>query len=386
MVCHLGAEPDPLAYIAHLVHVFRLARPALRSDGVLWLNLGDSYASDGGKRTYGSSDRATGRGPGVEWRPGGIPDKNLLGIPQRAALALQADGWIWRSEVIWAKPNGMPESVQDRVTRAHEQVLLFGNGPQYYYDAVAVQEEASEGERRVNRIGGYQEKVVPGREGSAIPQALTNRDVTTRNRRSVWSVPTSPMPRHLRAADEAHYAAWPPALVEVMIKASTSNKACGVCGRAWVRKTEKGLPSEASDRPQARRAAQLWAENALTDAHLEAIRAVGVTDTARSRATSTGYGNNRDVVERLAAEAKAVLGGYYREFLSGAVLDHGHAPACAHGDGSARSVVLDPFAGTGTTGAVAESLGRDSILIDLGYQALQERRTSNLQISMEAFL
>lgn len=357
MVCQLGAEPDPLAYIGHLVHVFRLARPALRDDGTLWVNLGDSYARTGGTDVQvsataqvGSTRRTLDQTPDRrQAAPDGIPDKNLLGIPQRAALALQADGWVWRSEVIWHAPNKMPESVRDRFTRAHEQVLLFGKGPRYYFDSEAVAEPAT---MRIQRRLTPQETrpnghAVDGWKEPRILRAEPSADGDgTRNKRDVWTIATTPMPANLRG-DGAHYAAWPPALVESMIKASTANKACGACGAAWARQVERE---------------STWAERKASGA------------TAGNVGVSESYQNG--------VHGKGVS----HDLQPKAVRDLGFAPACRCESSVGRCVVLDPFGGTGTTGAVAEQLGRDSILIDLGYQELQEKRTNNLQIAMEAYL
>lgn len=347
MQCQLGAEPDPLAYIGHLVHVFRLARPALRGDATLWVNLADSYAGSWGN--YGRKDEPGTQRERSQERDNepsaykgnrekpitaslNIPEKNLLGIPHRAALALQADGWVWRSEVIWHAPNKMPESVRDRPTRAHEQILLFGNGPRYYYDQEAVAEQAIQpiGEARLS--GQHRQAALQDLKSSTLG---SNQGAPTRNRRSVWSIPTTPMPAALRG-DDAHYAAWPPALVEIMVKASTANKACAACGAAWVRQVEREAQYERrQDRAQ--------------------------PADAMPQVDSSGW--------------KPAI-----------VRDLGFTPACACEAGVGRCVVLDCFGGTGTTAQVAEQLGRDAILIDLGYQALQSKRTDNVQIAMEAYL
>jgi DNA modification methylase len=348
MVCQLGAESDPLAYIAHLVHVFRLARPALRSDGTLWVNLGDSYTRTGGEVGGGNRELMHLEGKQSRMTKGlpNIPDKNLLGIPARAALTLQADGWVWRNAIIWHAPNKMPESVRDRFTRAHEDVLLFGNSARYYFDSEAVAEPIDL-EYLNKRTGGkIQSRQWPdhmagkGSEGSGATGKSNHMGVSqnsTRNRRDVWSIATTPMPQSLRGTDDAHYAAWPPALVEVMVKASTANKACSRCGAAWVRQVER-------------------------EAQYERRQERGQPNGSPPQVDSSGW--------------KPAI-----------VRDLGHAPACACEDADVgRCVVLDPFSGTGTTLAVAEALGRDSIGIDLGYQELQSKRTDNLQITMEAYL
>jgi hypothetical protein len=143
----LGLEPTPEAYVANMVAVFREVRRVLRKDGTVFLNIGDSYANDtkwggaSGEKNYTSAAGGYSR----DRKATGLKPKDLVGIPWRLAFALQADGWYLRSEIIWAKPNPMPESVTDRPTKAHEQVFLLTRAPRYFYDADAVREPWSEG-------------------------------------------------------------------------------------------------------------------------------------------------------------------------------------------------------------------------------------------------
>lgn len=225
-VC-LGLEADPLAYVAHLVHVFRLARPALRDDGVLLLNLGDSYAGGGGfypdapsNRNGGSissrqDDGSSSKPAGANRIVPGLKNKDLLCIPHRVAMALQADGWYLRMDAIWHKPNAMPESVKDRPTRAHEYVFLLAKSARYFWDADAVAEPST------GRIGATWEERKAAGEGSRrgysqnAPTTASIGGVSdTRNLRSVWSISTKPLA-------DAHYAPMPEALAERCIKAST---------------------------------------------------------------------------------------------------------------------------------------------------------------------
>lgn len=211
----LGLEPTPELYVEHLVMVFREVRNILRDDGTLWLNLGDSYA--------GAGDRPAGKGnergqqkkhktPDVEI---GLKPKDLVGIPWRVAFALQADGWWLRSDIIWHKPNCMPESVRDRPTKAHEYIFLLSKSARYYYDHEAIRE----GNKVYHRpAGGYNNDrgIGGGAGGQAARLALgfKNRDVTTvgRNKRTVWTIPTRPF-------KGAHFAVFPPALIEPCILA-----------------------------------------------------------------------------------------------------------------------------------------------------------------------
>lgn len=210
----IGLEETPDAYVARLVEVFREVRRVLRDDGTLWLNLGDSYA------TGTKADRQASTGKLANHRaqdvgrigtPEGLKTKDLIGIPWRVAFALQADGWYLRSEIIWHKPNPMPESVTDRPTKAHEQIFLLSKSPRYYYDHEAVKEASVEFAKTPDRRRG-----APGvRKGVSDPfvQGVTCGGVTPRrNRRSVWTVATRPY-------KGAHFAVFPPALVEPCILA-----------------------------------------------------------------------------------------------------------------------------------------------------------------------
>jgi DNA modification methylase len=278
----LGLEPTPEEYVAAMVDVFREVRRVLRADGTVWLNLGDSYSRDpakggegtNGKHEYnpsiisarrlqsesrGSSDGKVGRGDRAAVRVGaGLAQKQLVGIPWRVAFALQADGWYLRSDIIWAKPNPMPESVTDRPTKAHEYVFLLTKSPRYYFDAEAVRERAESGPSDLRkmaegreRIGGLvKEQTDPllaasgltnigrkrsvggrplGSHGEAAPESDRQRagarmgrgagwrdDPSTtpagRNLRSVWTIATQPYPG-------AHFATFPEKLVEPCVKA-----------------------------------------------------------------------------------------------------------------------------------------------------------------------
>jgi DNA modification methylase len=214
----LGLEPTPEQYVENMVAVFREVRRVLRSDGTVWLNLGDSYAVNGGARDYGSTDGAVGRGdaPGGPRRaPSTLKPKDLVGIPWRVAFALQADGWYLRSDIIWSKPNPMPESVTDRPTKSHEYLFLLAKSARYYFDADAVREGVSENTHsRGSGIG-------PKNAGIAFGQGIKNNEdfaaaingpVSARNIRSVWTVATQPYPG-------AHFATFPPKLIEPCIKA-----------------------------------------------------------------------------------------------------------------------------------------------------------------------
>jgi len=270
----IGLEATPEAYVAKLVEVFREVRRVLRADGTLWLNLGDSYVS----KPTGSLGNFTGAGQGFGSghshqkaaleRPDksgfGIPEKNLIGIPWRVAFALQADGWYLRQDIIWHKPNPMPESVTDRCTKSHEYIFLLSKSKKYYYDNEAIAEPSMQLGKTSIRFGGAKYGDDPD-PMYATKSGNEYTDSGTRNKRDVWTVTTKPY-------KGAHFATFPPALIAPMILA--------------------GCP-------------------------------VGGT-------------------------------------------------------------VLDPFGGSGTTGEVSESLGRNSILIELNpdYIELQKKRTAQMGLGL----
>jgi len=223
----IGLEATPDAYITRMVEVFREVRRVLRDDGTLWLNIGDSYS--GGVSGRNDMDDAslarraaaygTGRGEGAGPRekakprpvPAGYKPKDLLMIPAMLALALRADGWFLRADIIWHKPNPMPESVTDRPTSAHEHVFLLTKQARYFYDAAAIAEESEypPGSRDDVKRGGFN-----GKGSDPKGQAAFRAIRETRNARNVWTIATQPY-------SGAHFATMPPALAERCIKAGS---------------------------------------------------------------------------------------------------------------------------------------------------------------------
>ena len=219
----IGLEATPDAYVAELVAVFREVRRVLRNDGTVWLNLGDSYASGG---TGGTSDKSKlhgglGVGPTEKIKQGPIisrkpseclKPKDLIGIPWRVAFALQADGWYLRQDIIWSKPNPMPESVTDRCTKAHEYMFLLSKSARYYFDAEAIAEvSAYPGDNRAERTD-TRKLIDPFCQDNGSRARTGSPTGDTRNKRSVWEVASQPF-------SEAHFATFPPALIEPCIKA-----------------------------------------------------------------------------------------------------------------------------------------------------------------------
>lgn len=207
----IGLEPTPDEYVAKMVQVFREVRRVLRDDGTLWLNLGDSYAASGrggGGGSFQDGDVGTKVSEANNRRAPvpGLKQKDLIGIPWRVAFALQADGWYLRQDIIWHKPNPMPESVRDRCTKAHEYIFLLAKSGRYYVDIEAVKEPAV-----CDRMRGP--ALHPDRKSTNGNGGLSRREPREfRNRRSVWTVATKPF-------KGAHFATFPPDLIEPCVLA-----------------------------------------------------------------------------------------------------------------------------------------------------------------------
>jgi DNA modification methylase len=331
----IGLEASIEEYIAALVGVFREARRVLRADGTCWINLGDSYAGSwGAQGRQGKTGELAGRtacaarqiavaakkehGTGSLRNEPGLKPKDLCMIPARVALALQADGWWIRSDIVWAKPNPMPESVTDRPTKAHEYVFLLAKSERYYYDNEAIKEPASD-PRGCLRFK-PDRAVAMGRKARGNERAENYNTIPRsidRNRRSVWTIATRPY-------SEAHFATFPPELPEVCIKAGTSEKGCcPQCGASWKRQTKS---------------------RRLVDGKEERHDAWARPDEPR-RLGAEGVGHWRTTTETITT---------------------GWGPGCSCNAGPPiPCTVLDPFFGAGTTGMVAARLLRDAIGIEL---------------------
>ena len=245
-----GLEKTPEEYIAQMVEIFREARRVLRDDGVLWLNLGDSYSSQAGNDATKATESGmktgrTGKSEvlfkgGNNKPPAGLKPKDLVGIPWRVAFALQADGWYLRQDIIWSKPNPMPESVKDRCTKAHEYIFLLTKSARYWYDADAIREPLKDSSisRLSQNIEGQAGSFrIPGKTNGAMKAVSRKTDkqrghgrkhagfndrwdamskeeqsANGANKRSVWEIATKPF-------SEAHFATFPPEIPETCIKA-----------------------------------------------------------------------------------------------------------------------------------------------------------------------
>jgi DNA modification methylase len=347
--CALGLEPTPELYVEHMVAIFREVRRVLRRDGTLWLNLGDSYAANGttgggspvDRRTYGVGGGSV-RGRESEARRAsdiGLKPKDLVGIPWMVAFALRADGWYLRSDIIWHKPNPMPESVTDRPTKSHEYLFLLSKSERYYYDADAIREpsQASPESAKRAEYGRYD-----AGDGSAKRTVRTGKPDyfhaegndeggTHRNKRTVWTIATRPYPG-------AHFATYPEDLVEPCILAGSAAKACGECGAPWER--------------------VISGERYEPEVVAEGVRFV---DASRGDKVRKLDGKS---AEWRAAQASRTTTGW--------------EPTCAHQDDSGASVVLDPFNGSGTTGRVAVRHGRSYIGVDISEEYLTEQATKRI--------
>lgn len=348
----IGAEPSPDEWVDRLVAVFAEVRRVLRDDGTLWLNVGDVYAAHpagncrpdhSGQHLLthrGLQGRTKAAGRTRKLVPAGFKPKDLIGLPWMLAFALRADGWYLRSEIIWHKPNCLPESITDRPARSHETVFLLAKSRHYFYDQDAIREPdcgMASGNGFKGRQGGSERTPQSGGVGSAS-RFFPGRGA---NRRTVWSISPQPF-------GGAHFATFPPALVEPCILAGTSeNGACATCGGPFARVIEKGEPDE-----QARRACGADASGGYNGTSTKGHDAAGVQDAS-------------------AVKARILAGMLYRRTV-------GWEPSCECYDAGppVPQLVLDPFAGAGTTGLVARRLGRRFLGIDLhpDYVTMAERR------------
>jgi len=208
----IGLEETPDAFVQKLVEVFREVKRVLKDDGTLWLNLGDSYVGTGAKGEHKDPKHPEGRNAQSDTpknnKVAGLKSKDLIGIPWRVAFALQSDGWYLRQDIIWHKPNPMPESVQDRCTKAHEYIFLLSKSSKYYYDIESIKEPVKQDWGTRNRSDGKYHN-----EGTGLqPHSGLEKSYEFANKRSVWSVNT-------KSYKGAHFATYPPELIRPCILA-----------------------------------------------------------------------------------------------------------------------------------------------------------------------
>ena len=390
----IGLEATPAEFVATMVRVFREVWRVLRDDGTCWINLGDSYSDVSRNHERRDKDASGVERPAGEKscercgknffgglgrrfcssfcggldnskrseRPGGLKHKDLCGIPWRTALALQADGWYLRSDIIWSKNNPMPESVTDRPTKSHEYLFLLSKNEHYYYDADAVREEQcapTGGRQRAALRGTFdyagaahktQESVGNGPRNGGVYSSPINP--AGRNLRSVWSIPTEAYPG-------AHFATFPRRLVEPAVKAGTSEKGCCPrCGAGWLRVVER----------------ESWTDRPMS-------RPMGSRGNQPSLCCSIGQpqqgGRN---VSTITTGWRPGCGcfGHFEEIDDEPDNFYAKPRRVYVPDGPqpdpVPAVILDPFVGSGTTLVVANALGRNAIGCDLSPEYLRLAR------------
>jgi DNA modification methylase len=341
---HLGLEPTPDLFVAHLVIIFREVRRVLRDDGVLWLNLGDSYNNrsvarpsshqgglgfDNDSISTSWSDHTKSGLTRGSLTTGGLKEKDMVGIPWMVAFALRADGWYLRSDIIWSKPSCMPSSVRDRPTKNHEYVFLLTKSPRYFYDHNAIREPLA-GERHAPGNKGRKGVLMQERWNQGVstdPSADPDRvwgNAGGRSKRTVWTINPKPY-------KGAHFATWPEALVEPMVKAgSSAYGCCSECRAPYVRRVERTVPVDAG------------------------------------RSDESQYMKGKDGIIGRAHDAHRLLGQAYQNQLDANPLKTvGWDATCECDADVVPCTVLDPFSGSATTGAVAMRLGRNYIGCDL---------------------
>jgi len=384
----IGLEATPEAYCTNMVKVFREVWRVLKPTGTVWMNLGDSYVGTGHKGEYKDPKHMEGRNGQViatNNKVNGLKSKDLVGIPWRVAFALQKDGWYLRSDIIWSKPNPMPEPVRDRPTKAHEYIFLLTKSPKYYYDADAIRERllpssVSRLQQDVaNQVGttrGHGGQKTNGNLKAAgnIEQGRNKRSVWEidskypdatydgggtglkghsghykadgslidhplgKNKRTVWEVTTQPY-------KEAHFATFPEKLVEPCILAGSSEKGvCAQCGKSWKRIVE------------------------LTEEYAALI--------SSGKAWRTNEGKPDAYTNRQPKKHPQNVPPKHNTI--------GWEPTCTCNADVVPATVLDPFVGSGTTLAVAQKFGRKSIGTDLNreYLNLAKMRIGNVPLPL----
>ena len=424
----IGLEPTMDAHLAALVEVFREVRRVLRPDGVCWLNYGDTYAGSWGAQSRtdpgtGISQRqikarmaARRSHAGSLERTPGLKPKDLMMMGARVALALQlphlcclgcgfvahelkwgrfpngrkicpacekskgnrveVPGWWVRSEIIWNKPNAMPESVTDRPSCTHEKVFLLAKSSRYFYDAEAVKQPCQSGPSDIkkmregkDRIGG-KHKVLddPLAKASAATEVGRKRSVgnpAARSSRNVWTIAS-------QGYSEAHFATFPPKLVEPCIKAGTSERGCcSHCGAPWAREVIHSYEIAPSNTGKVRgtkhrnTGADSAAANRARDGHVEGLTKVGKTTGSRPSCECDAGGPELKSEGTPRRDGERWNENKGRGFIPTQAKPAGWRPACACDVATVPAIVLDPFSGAGTVGLVAQRLGRHAILIEI---------------------
>ena len=316
----LGMEDTVEEYVDNLVKVFREVKRVLRDEGTLWLNLGDSYSSSPTGNIGKSKKQKSNMGSNKDFKRNKIlslPQKNLIGIPFRVAFALQQDGWYLRQDIIWHKPNPMPESVRDRCTKAHEYIFLLSKSPKYYFDNEAIKEDAVAKDRIAGNKVAQKGTDQPFSETKQGLLKAQQKKYEKRNKRSVWTVTTKPF-------KGAHFATFPMDLIEPCVLAGCPEKVCVACGKPYERVIQKQ-------------------------------KSLQVERNKRSGTDDRKIGG--------------VLDKYNRE---NPPIDLGLEKQCNCETNETKSgTVLDTFGGSGTTGIVASNHNRKAVLIELNAEYIE---------------
>ena len=415
----IGLEPTFEEHLVNLVAVFREVRRVLRDDGTLWLNYGDAYTSIGrspkkespgvgAKQAMPRVERdviwKAGGGHDFSWTlPGGFKPKDLMMMPARVAMALQADGWYLRSKIIWGKPNPMPESATDRPTSAYEELFLLTKKRVYFYDAAAVRTPISEDSAtRRGRADYYEREVPPGMQlqgglsgqyskpydpgagkdftdsgaqdarstKARIVEGVRNGTITGANLRNVWTIATN-------SYKGAHFATFPPALVEPCIKAGTSERGvCGECGAPWKRQISKEV---VKNRPSAGNDQRSRGEDKLNAESKHGHKG----NNLQTKFTTTGWAPTCEHYDELYREMSRQPRRVRKRQQRAAWPGRWQRVRARPGSGKWEAVpatVCDPFAGSGTAGEVALSLGRSFVGVEINaeYVAMGTRRTDTV--------
>ncbi len=380
----LGLEATPDEYIVNMVGVFREVRRVLRNDGTLWLNIGDSYAGYWGEKyahkPFGEDRTPDGSTPphkkSPQFKTAGFKPKDMIGIPWMLAFALRADGWYLRQDIIWHKPNPMPESVRDRCTKAHEYLFLLSKSGRYFFDSDAMKEPLAKAnsQRTTNRYD-TRERYGAKNGGNNGLDGLASRmrsgDATTRNRRDVWSITVRPF-------KGAHFAVMPKELVRPCVLAG-SRAAGSHCDCAELILTPTGNGRIADPSMETGRAGMN--RQRRDNEGRRPVTKSQQRHTARELRDSA----HRQVMEHASGPAFAH---YLRTDSSGArpVPQNLWDDWCGRGwltvappcecERKPGDIIIDPFGGSGTVGLVAAEEGRRSILCELNekYAEIAHRR------------
>lgn len=347
----LGLEPTPEQYVKNMVKVFDEVKRILKPEGTLWLNLGDSYCA--GTRKTGKGDSMhdgdlRGKSGLRNQASGHLKNKDLVGIPWRVAFALQEAGWWLRQDIIWAKPNCMPESVKDRCTKNHEYMFLLTKSQNYYFDHEAIKEPVTGSSKPDKKAYAFKYgdddswakdgDISRKSKATGIAEART-KEYTTRNKRSVWWVGPKPFP-------EAHFAVFPIELIEPCVLAGTSEHGCcSECGASWKRVVKRRGTEQ--------------------DSTLQQFKGMEIKHANPKRGGQRANAN-----------------GTVPSYIPSSYDTKGWEPTCdCDTTDTIPAVVFDPFGGAGTTAIAAIKHGRNAILTELSpdYVKIAEKRISDFK-------